>query len=92
LKSITEKLVTNVSQFGDTGGSKQTALQYNIWKQSIQQREQDEMFFTVLISFILIILAIMINLNINNSFDAMKEIFGKNFASSTFRFINAAPS
>jgi hypothetical protein len=36
LKSINDKLIQNVINFGDTGSQKQTSLQYNIWKQSIQ--------------------------------------------------------
>jgi hypothetical protein len=54
LKSINERLILNIINFGDTGSSKQTSMQYNIWKQSIQQRESDEMVFTVIISMILI--------------------------------------
>lgn len=38
LKSINDKIIQNVVNFGDTGSQKQTSLQYNIWKQSIQQR------------------------------------------------------
>ena len=72
LKSVNERLIANVTNFGDTGSAKQTALQFNIWKQSIQQREQDEMVFTTLISFILIFIGIMINLNLNASFEQMK--------------------
>ena len=36
VKSITEKLVNNISACGDHDTTKQSSLQYNIWKQSIQ--------------------------------------------------------
>jgi len=36
LKSISERLGQNIMNFGDTGSAKQTSMQYNIWKQSIQ--------------------------------------------------------
>lgn len=71
LKSINERLIANIINFGDTGSSKQTSLQYNIWKQSIQQRERDEMIFTILISFVLIFLSIVINQIMNDSFQVM---------------------
>lgn len=89
LKSINERLIANIVNFGDTGSAKQTALQYNIWKQSIQQREQDEMVFTTLISFVLIFMGIMINLNLNSSYEDMKQYFGDNFAKQYSLFINA---
>ena len=36
LKSISSKLINNISTFGEGNNSKQTNHQYNIWKQSIQ--------------------------------------------------------
>lgn len=36
MKSINERLIANIVNFGDTGSTKQTSLQYNIWKQSIK--------------------------------------------------------
>jgi len=47
------------------------------------------MFFTVSVSFVLILLSIIINLNLNNSFLKMKEYFGSNFSYSTFKFLYA---
>jgi len=35
LKSVTERLILNITNLGDLGGTKQSSLQYNIWKQSI---------------------------------------------------------
>ena len=83
LKSINDRLIQNIVNFGDTGSSKQTSLQYNIWKQSIQQREQDEMVFTVIISAILIFIAIALNQVMNSSFEFIKihfpiHFFGRN--------------
>lgn len=34
-KRITERLADNIAKFGDIDYTKQTSLQYNIWKQSI---------------------------------------------------------
>lgn len=89
LKSINERLIANIVNFGDTGSSKQTSLQYNIWKQSIQQRERDEMIFTILISFVLIFLSIVINQIMNDSFQVMQEKFGGDFAHQTSIFLNS---
>lgn len=69
LKSITERLIQTIVNFGDTNNSKQTSVQYNIWKQSIQQREKDEMRFTVLFCSILIAIAITINMEVNRIFE-----------------------
>ena len=50
LKSINERLLSNIVNVGDSGSAKQTSLQFHIWKQSIQRREADEMIFSVLIN------------------------------------------
>ena len=92
LKSINDRLIQNIVNFGDTGSAKQTSLQYNIWKQSIQQREQDEMLFTTLLSGILVVMAIMINQDLNTSFDDTISAFGTNFAQQTYMFIDAQDS
>lgn len=34
-KNIANRLIQNIANFGDNGSSKQTSLQYHIWKQSI---------------------------------------------------------
>jgi len=67
LKSLTHRL-------GVFENKKQSSLQYHIWKQSIEQREQDEMVFTVLINFIILFFALSITLTHNNSYDLEKEI------------------
>jgi hypothetical protein len=59
-KRINEKLMQNIMDFGDDGIQKQTSMMYNIWKQSIQQREIDEMFFTVFLNMILVFITIFI--------------------------------
>lgn len=38
LKSMNERLIQNIVNFGDSASQRQTALQFNIWKQSIDQR------------------------------------------------------
>lgn len=54
LKSISEKLYSNILSFGDASSRRQQSLQFNIWKQCIEQREKDEMLFTVIICLIMI--------------------------------------
>lgn len=36
LKSINQRIMTNISTFGESGGGKQASLQFNIWKQCIE--------------------------------------------------------
>ena len=76
LKSINDRLIQNVVNFGDAGSSKQTSLQYNIWKQSIDQRQQDEMNFITLMGFILILISVYINSFENSKVSKELEIFG----------------
>lgn len=57
----------NIVKFGETGNPKQTSLQYNIWKQSIQQREQDEVTFTTLANFAVIAVTIALDLKLNDT-------------------------
>ena len=89
LKSITERLIQTIVNFGDTNNSKQTSVQYNIWKQSIQQREKDEMRFTVLFCAILIGIAITINMQINRIFDHTKLFFTTSFEKKNSILFNA---
>ena len=56
LKSINERMILNIKSLGDSGSGKQASLQFNIWKYCIEQREQDEMLFTV--AFGLVIMAV----------------------------------
>lgn len=46
------------------------------------------MIFTILISFILIFLSIVINQSMNNSFQVMQDNFGVDFAQQTNVFLN----
>ena len=39
LKSIQERLLLNIKSFGESSSGKQSNLQFNIWKQCINQRE-----------------------------------------------------
>ena len=47
------------------------------------------MVFTSLISFILIFVGILINLNLNSSYEEMKKVYGTNFGVQTSLFINS---
>lgn len=37
-RSINNALITNIRNFGNTGEVRQVSLQFNIWKQCIEQR------------------------------------------------------
>lgn len=50
------------------------------------------MVFTTIISFVLIFMAIMINQNLNHSFEVIREFFGENFGQKTAMFINSVDS
>lgn len=92
-KSINERLINNITQFGDSASTKQTSLQYNIWKQSIQQREQDEMIFTVLFNSLLIFLCLAINFEFNISFEWVVQQLGGYFGKGEYHlFLNAPPN
>lgn len=77
LKSINDRLISNISSFGDNGSGKQASLQFNIWKQCIEQREKDEMLFSVLYSLIILIVTIMIDHNMSLLQIAMEVTFDK---------------
>jgi hypothetical protein len=89
LKSINDRLVANIQTFGDAGGGKQSSLQFHIWKQCIEQREQDEMLFTVLISLFVIALAFFIDVTISNILINMEDAFGASFVNQLHIFMNA---
>jgi len=89
LKSINERLLSNIVNVGDSGSAKQTSLQFHIWKQSIQRREADEMIFSVLINGIIIGVALYINNILNSSYAYIKETFGGDFGKKTYLLVNA---
>ena len=64
-KSITQKLIQNITHFGEQESQRQTFLQYNIWKQSIQQREHDEVIFTLLLNLCKFIAVVFLNVALN---------------------------
>ena len=47
-------------------------MQYNIWKQSIYQREMDEMVFTVMLNIFMVFISIAVILIHNESQDLMR--------------------
>jgi len=88
-KSINDRLIVNIQTFGEAGGGKQSSLQFHIWKQCIEQREKDEMLFTVLISFSFITLCFLVDVSISHLIAIMEEEFGDNFINKLHIFINA---
>ena len=61
LKSINDRLIQNITNFGNTTNQKQASLQFNIWKQCIEQREVDGILFSVLFSIIVISFCLVID-------------------------------
>mmetsp|Transcript_30411 Transcript_30411/g.46587 ORF Transcript_30411/g.46587 Transcript_30411/m.46587 type:complete len:375 (-) Transcript_30411:1435-2559(-) len=89
-KSVMERLITNIANFGGLHSGKQSSLQLNIWKQSIQQRERDEMIFTVLINLGTLTFASALTLMHNSSYTTMQEYFGNNFFKKKGLFLGAS--
>jgi hypothetical protein len=90
-KSINERLLNNVKSFGDPGNSKQSSLQFNIWKQCIEERAQDEMFFTVIVSCVVIVFALYIDQVISDVMKLMIDIFDDMFVKNQIIFFAAEP-
>jgi hypothetical protein len=61
LKRINDRLIQNIVAFGDSSNQKQASLQFNIWKQCIEQRENDGMLFSVIISVAIVIICFLID-------------------------------
>jgi len=76
IKSINQRLIQNIVTFGDAGSGKQASLQFNIWKQCIEQREKDEMLFSVLFSLIIVFITIVIDQYMSLISNSMNETFG----------------
>jgi len=57
-KRVSDKVIENIRTMGNSESTKQTTLQYNIWKNCIQQREWDEMFYFLLMNSSLIMACI----------------------------------
>ena len=68
-KGVMERLIANVVSLGENHQGKQSCVQFNIWKQSMQQRENDEMIFTALIDIFILTFSIMITLEHNMSME-----------------------
>mmetsp|Transcript_12110 Transcript_12110/g.18720 ORF Transcript_12110/g.18720 Transcript_12110/m.18720 type:complete len:231 (+) Transcript_12110:2414-3106(+) len=92
LKSITGRLIFNIKSCGDGGNSKQSNLQFNIWKQCIDQREQDEMLLTVLFCLIVLYLNLMVDHEIASFFILQKDVFGQTFVNNISILRNADDS
>ena len=87
LKSLNDRLIVNIQTFGDGGGGKQSSLQFNVWKQCIEQREQDEMLFSVIVSLFVVVLAIYIDIEISSIMSLIREIFTLLFVQQQYVFI-----
>lgn len=79
LKSINSRILGNITNFGDSSNAKQSSLQFNIWKQCIEQREKDEMLFTVLISLILIFLGALVVVGISDIRTSVIGVYNVDF-------------
>jgi len=87
-KSICKRMIANIAQFGDSDTKKQSSLMFNIWKQSIQQREQDEMVFTILINVIIITLSSVVSTVHNDSHSLAAELLGIERLASEFETLH----
>jgi len=74
-KSMLSKQLANIQAWGDTESTKQSSVQYHIWKQSIKQRESDEMLFTLIVNACLVYLSAVMNQVQNDSFSLMTQYF-----------------
>jgi len=90
-KRINDKLMENIMNLGDSGTLKQTSMQYNIWKQCIQQRETDEMFFTVVLNLCMVVFSIVIILVHNDSQELMRDTFHGTIENKLQNFLNSTP-
>eukprot|EP00356_Strombidium_inclinatum_P010741 CAMPEP_0170486568 /NCGR_PEP_ID=MMETSP0208-20121228/5541_1 /TAXON_ID=197538 /ORGANISM="Strombidium inclinatum, Strain S3" /LENGTH=141 /DNA_ID=CAMNT_0010760541 /DNA_START=2021 /DNA_END=2446 /DNA_ORIENTATION=+ len=68
-KSITERMwhhIKSVNSIGTQSGMKQSTLQFNIWKQSISRRQNDEKILTILFSIFLFYSLLDFSANLSN--------------------------
>ena len=91
LKSIHERLMLNIKSFGESGSGKQSNLQFNIWKQCINQREQDEMILTVLFCLIVLYLILNIDHSISSFMGFQRGVYGSSFLDDTSFFVHSEP-
>ena len=75
LKSINQRLIQNITSLGAMSSGKQSSLQFNIWKQSIEERQQDEMVFSVLISAAVVVLGLVCDELISEIITLMRDVF-----------------
>jgi len=75
LKSINDRLWINITTMGEQGSGIQSSLQFNIWKQCIEQREIDEMRFTVIISAIIMFLGFWLDIGISSFIKDMSDLY-----------------
>lgn len=66
LNSINERFTKYIFSFGEVRKAVQSAIQYNIWKQNIYQRQNDEMILTSLFAIAMIFTCFMQILEISN--------------------------
>ena len=77
IKSINKRILENICNIGiiNNQESKQANLQFNIWKQSMQQRIFDEMIFTTAFSGFIIVSALFICYDLSVIKNEMIETF-----------------
>ena len=79
-KNINQQLINNVQSLGGSAGElRNVSLQFNIWKKCIEQRQQDEMLFSLVFSILPLTLVLSIDLFRGNSISTMIEVFGVQF-------------
>lgn len=85
---MNSRILQNVRSLGQVGGEKQSSLQYNIWKYSIEQRLLDEMFFTVITCICVFALSLNIEQTFSGFLHSMRETFGEHILDHHHQLIN----
>ena len=62
LRSVTARMLSNVKSMGMNSYTKQSSLQFNIWKHSMEQRQNDEMLFTSTLSICFMLVTLILNI------------------------------
>jgi hypothetical protein len=84
MKSITGRLISNITSCNSESSGKQSSILYHFWKRSIVQRQEDSMNLSLLVNIALIILCIMVNGTQNSIRDVANQYMGGPVIDTTF--------
>jgi len=83
-------MLKNIIEFGDDGLNKQSALQYHIWKYCLDQRMQDEMVFTSILSMAIVLMIVLTTYAFNDFMDDVENNFNDYFVFQSTLFLRAS--